>query len=118
MSTAVQAFQSHLSTVSDLCQRANPNPRDLQGHFLTVQQLFQQQILPLGTDDAPNGPNLQPVLTEMSRTLRLIAMDVAFLQTARQPHTRHQRQHQMLTKLTQLEAFTTNLQQTLSQGQG
>ena len=110
MHSPSQTFHAHLSTFSTLCQRANPDPRELQGTFLAVQQVFQQQILPLGT---ASQPGIQPLLTEMNRTLRLVAMDVAFLQTARQTITRQQRQRQMLTKLAQLETFTTSLQQAL-----
>jgi nitrogen fixation/metabolism regulation signal transduction histidine kinase len=110
MPSPSQTFQVHLSAFSALCRDANPDARELQGRFLTVQQWFQQQILPLATD---SHPALQPLLTEMNRTLRLVAMDVAFLQTARQPITRQQRQRQMLTKLAQIEAFATAIQQSL-----
>jgi hypothetical protein len=80
-----------------------------------MQQIFQQQVLTLSQDSADH---LQPLFTEMNRVLRLLGMDVAFLQTARQPQTRHQRQHQMLTKLTQLTAFAASLQQHLDADQG
>jgi uncharacterized protein with PIN domain len=83
----------------------------LQSGFLAVQQAFQQQILPLGDDDGLDRATLQPLLTEMNRMLRLMAMDVAFLQTARQPMTQQQRQRQLLTKLEQFGSFATTLQQ-------
>ncbi|MFH7243920.1 MAG: heterocyst frequency control protein PatD [Spirulina sp.] len=108
-----QAIQSSLSVLRGLCQRSNPDPRELQGIFLTMQQVFQRQVLPLGGEDASGNTALQPLLTEMNRTLRLMAMDIAFLQTARQPTTQQQRQRQMLTKIDQLEAFVATLQQTL-----
>lgn len=110
MPSPSQTFQTYLSVLITLCQGTNPDARELQGRFLTVQQWFQQQILPLATD---SHPALQPLITEMNRTLRLVAMDVAFLQTARQPITRQQRQRQMLTKLAQIETFATSIQQAL-----
>lgn len=110
MPSPSQTFQAYLSVLIALCQGINPDVRELQGRFLTVQQWFQQQILPLATD---SHPALQPLITEMNRTLRLVAMDVAFLQTARQPITRQQRQRQMLTKLAQIETFATSIQQAL-----
>jgi len=115
MSRPRPVFQTHLDAFSALCQQANPDFHALQGQFLAMQQTFQQQVLPLS-----HGPDthLQPLLTEMNRVLRLLGMDVAFLQTARQPQTRHQRQHQMLTKLTQLTAFAASLQQRLDADQG
>lgn len=113
MLTPCQALQSPLAVLRDLCQRSNPDPRELQGTFLTVQQVFQQQVLPLGGEDTSDKTALQPLLTEMNRTLRLMAMDIAFLQTARQPITQQQRQRQILTKIDQLEAFIATLQQTL-----
>lgn len=115
MPSPSQTFHDHLSALHILCQGANPDPRALQGQFLAVQQVFQQQILPLG---AAGPAGIQPLLTEMNRTLRLVAMDVAFLQTARQTITRQQRQRQMLTKLAQLDTFATSLQQTLGADSG
>lgn len=113
MPSPSQTLQFSLSALQDLCQRSNPDPRDLQGTFLAVQQVFQQQVLPLGGEGTSGGAALQPLLTEINRTLRLIAMDIAFLQTARQPITQQQRQRQMVTKIEQLNAFVTTLQQTL-----
>ncbi|MEB3289919.1 MAG: heterocyst frequency control protein PatD [Leptolyngbya sp.] len=114
MSRPSQVFQDHLDSVSALCHQANPDPRALQGQFLALQQTFQREVLPLSLGHAAH---LQPLLTEMNRALRLIAMDVAFLQTARQPQTRHQRQHQMLARLTQLATFTATLDQSLNSDQ-
>jgi hypothetical protein len=113
MLSPYQALQPPLTALRDLCQRSNPDPRELQGAFLTIQQIFQQQVLPLGGEDTSDHAALQPLLTEINRTLRLMAMDIAFLQTARQPITQQQRQRQMLAKMDQLEAFITTLQQTL-----
>lgn len=113
MSSPSQVFQSHLSALKPLCQRANPDPRALQSTFLALQQIFQDQILPLATARAAEAITLQPLLTELNRTLRLLAMDVAFLQTARQPATQQQRQRQMIAKVAQIETFAQAIQRAL-----
>lgn len=101
MKNALETLRSHLQTLVDLAQAANPDGRTLQTQFLLTQQHFQHQMLPWGED----LPSAQPVLTEINRTLRLLAMDVAFLQAARQSTTTQQRQRQLLEKLGQLLGF-------------
>jgi hypothetical protein len=98
---AVTTLRSHLHRLAEGARSPHPDPRQPQGQFLLAQQQFQQQVSPLGEA----YPNAQPLLTEMNRTLRLLAMDVAFLQAARQPSTAHQRQRQLLDKLEQLLGF-------------
>ncbi|MBW4463701.1 MAG: heterocyst frequency control protein PatD [Nodosilinea sp. WJT8-NPBG4] len=110
MKNALETLRSHLQTLVDLAQSANPDGRALQAQFLLAQQQFQHQMLPLGED----LPSAQPVLTEINRTLRLLAMDVAFLQTARQSTTAQQRQQQMLEKLGQLLSFCQALEQAIA----
>lgn len=100
MAAAVQTLQAQILDLQALGQQANPDGLALQGQFLATQQQFQAHLLPLG-----DRPSLAPVLTEMNRTLRLLAMDVAFLQAARQPMKVQQRQRQLLNKLQQLSQF-------------
>ena len=69
---------------------------------LALQQGFQGQVLPLA---AAADPCLQPVLTEVNRCLRLLAMDVAFWRSSREPLTQQQRQHQIRERLAQLGAL-------------
>jgi hypothetical protein len=101
MKSALDRLRSQLQALTRLGQVANPDAPQLQAQFLAAQQHFQHQVLPLG-DAYPMG---QPALTEMNRTLRLLAMDVAFLQAARQPITAQQRQRQIGEKLEQLLGF-------------
>ena len=110
MQNALETLRSHLQALVGLAQSANPNGRVLQAEFLLAQQQFQHQLLPLGED----LPIAQPVLTEMNRTLRLLAMDVAFLQTARQSTTTQQRQQLLLEKLGQLLTFCQALEQAIA----
>lgn len=101
MTHAPETLRSHLQALATLARAPQPDGRRLQAQFLLTQQFFQHQILPLGELQ----PAVQPVITEMNRSLRLLAMDVAFLQAARQSITAQQRQGQMIEKLDQLLGF-------------
>jgi hypothetical protein len=57
---------------------------------------------------------VQPILTEMNRTLRLLAMDVAFMQTSRNAQTTQQRQQQLNHKTDQLLSFCEALRQAVA----
>jgi hypothetical protein len=98
MQNTLDGLRSHLQVLLSLATQGNPDGQQLQGQFLPVQQYIQQQVLPLGD----TYPGAQPVLTELNRTLRLLAMDIAFLQTARQPLTVQQRQSQLAKKIRQM----------------
>lgn len=110
MKNALETLRSHLQALVALAQAANPDGQALQAQFLLAQQQFQHRMLPLGEE----LPSAQPVLTEINRTLRLLAMDVAFLQTARQSTTTQQRQQLMLAKLGQLLTFCQALEQAIA----
>lgn len=82
---------------------------DLRLLFQQLQAQFQQQVLPLDTSRLegalPPGiasqiaPQLPSLHTEMAKQLRLLNMDLMFLQTARQPETARQRTEQMGDRL-------------------
>ncbi|MGB3137482.1 MAG: heterocyst frequency control protein PatD [Nodosilinea sp.] len=110
MISALSNLRSQLQALDTLARSANPSGRQLQEQFLLAQQHFQQQILPLGDAVAP----AQPALTEMNRTLRLLAMDAAFLQAARHSSTTQQRQRQLIEKLEQLLGFCQVLEQAIA----
>ncbi|MBD0335696.1 MAG: heterocyst frequency control protein PatD [Cyanobacteria bacterium Co-bin13] len=105
-STTVQGFQTQLSYLLSIVSQANPDTLSLQQHFLEVQQQFQGQVKGIEGDLAESA---QPILLEMSRTLRLLGMDIAFLQTARQSVTLQQRQKQMCDRIDQLQNFCQGL---------
>ena len=75
--------------------------------FLQVQQFFQQQVGPLELAelDGAIAPRVQAVRTEMQKELRLLAMDVMFLQAARQSVTQQQRQEQLGDRLEKLLGY-------------
>lgn len=88
----------------------NPEGIELRRCFGLVQQLAQQQILTLQPIVTPQARSFSPVAfqTEISRTLRLVAIDIQFLAMARQSLKRQARQEQLSDRLIQL----------LHQGQG
>lgn len=109
-SAQVQNFQAQLGGLASIVSQAHPDALSLQQHFLVAQQHFQNQILgQLSEVKGDLGEQAQPVLIEMNRTLRLMGMDIAFLQTARQPLTLQQRQRQLQGRLSQLEEFCQSL---------
>jgi signal recognition particle subunit SEC65 len=56
-----------------------------------------------------------PFQTEMNRALRLLGIDVTFLQSAQNPMTVQKRQAQMRQRLRQLLDFSRELRTTLTQ---
>lgn len=111
MISALSNLRSQLESLETLARSANPGGHQLQAQFLLAQQHFQHQILPLGDAIA----SAQPVITEMNRTLRLLAMDVAFLQAARQSTTAQQRQRQLVEKIDRLLSFCHALEQAIAE---
>lgn len=113
--TVIEQFQSDLTVLETMISQGNPDGCQLQQDFLRMQQRFQTQILPAVSDreSATGSGQGQAILTEMNRTLRLLGMDVAFLQTARQSVTRQQRQGQMGDRLQQLQQFCQGLRAVL-----
>ncbi|WP_017300861.1 heterocyst frequency control protein PatD [Nodosilinea nodulosa] len=111
MINALSNLRSQLQSLETLARSANPDGGQIQAQFLLAQQHFQHQILPLGDAIV----SAQPIITEMNRTLRLLAMDVAFLQAARQSTTTQQRQRQLIEKLAQLAGFCNALEQAIAE---
>jgi hypothetical protein len=69
-----------------------------------LQDHFQSEIWPLGINslDPSLGHQLQAVNVEIDKQLRLLTMDVMFLQASRQSTTIEQRQGQIRDRLTTL----------------
>lgn len=99
-----QTFSLRLNELQQTAVQANPEATLLQSHFLAVQQFFQNQIMALeDTDLEPlERSRIQAYRTEMNKQMRLLGMDIAFLQTARQPVTAQQRQAQIRDRATRL----------------
>lgn len=88
----------------------HPMPERIQGKYLQAQTLFQQILglegsgLMLDQVDA-----IQPIQVELNRLFRLVGVDVMFLQSARQPHTRMQRQAMLRDRLQTMHTFCDHL---------
>jgi hypothetical protein len=65
--------------------------------FPEIQGFFQDHIAPAPPEGS--SPRLGGIHLEIHKQMRLLALDVLFLQTARQATTQHQRQQQMTQRL-------------------
>ena len=92
------SYEEFLAALEQLQQTVSlTNPIDkttLEKSFPQVQQLFFGKILNLSNEDlAPaTASELQSYLTEIHRQMRLLQMDVLFLQASRQVTTANSRQ--------------------------
>ncbi|MFQ3627818.1 MAG: heterocyst frequency control protein PatD, partial [Cyanobacteriota bacterium] len=74
---------------------------DLRSLFHQLQAQFQQQVVTLDLSglEGAIAAQIASLHTEMAKQLRLLSMDLMFLQTARQPETVRQRTEQMGDRL-------------------
>lgn len=107
-------FVNRLEMLQSSAQGANLNGRSLQQQFLQAQQFYQTQLLPTLLA-SPSAEGLMAYQTEMNRTLRLLGMDVSFLQSAKNSITMQKRQAQMLERLKTLLEFCRGLQGAMTQ---
>lgn len=72
-----------------------------------LQQLFQQQILSLDSDnlDPSVMSRVQSFLTELNKQMRLLSIDVTFLQASRQSATTQQRLSQIRSRIETLIGY-------------
>ncbi|NJN21871.1 MAG: heterocyst frequency control protein PatD [Leptolyngbya sp. RL_3_1] len=106
----VRDWLNQVQRLQAIATAPNPEGAELRQRLAAVQQLAQQQILTLQAAVPPPGGGFSPVAfqTEISRTLRLVAIDIQFLAMTRQAAKHQARQAQLGDRLTQL----------LNQGQG
>ncbi|MDJ0704758.1 MAG: heterocyst frequency control protein PatD [Leptolyngbyaceae cyanobacterium MO_188.B28] len=99
-----KAFKLSLEELQLAGSQANPDAPSLQSHFLEVQQTFQRQILTFAdtTLEAVEQSRIQAYCTEMNKQMRLLGMDIVFLQAARQPVTVQGRQAQIRDRIKRL----------------
>lgn len=98
--TALRQLQQTVNSV-------NTETRSRTQAFEQVQEVFQRQIANLTSDDLdPVHPSrIQPYLTEMHRQMRLLQMDVMFLQASRNLTTTQQRQLTMSDRIKSLISY-------------
>lgn len=101
-------FQRSLHQLKATVTQPQPDGAALKAAWQNLHQFFQSHIIPLGAEDLANPmieQRVQSYQTEMSKQLRLMGMDVMFLQAARQTATFQQRQVQISDRLTMLSGY-------------
>jgi hypothetical protein len=102
-----QEFQQALQKLRILATKANPDPIALRSRFSELQQFFQMQITELDLDEFAEATQakVRSYRTEINKQLRLLGLDVMFLQTARQSTTTQRRQAQMVDRIDTLVRY-------------
>lgn len=103
------------SEVLQQLQRANApiDASQLYQKFLEAQQFFQQQILSLDANDLNQDTQarIRSYQTEISKQLRLLEMDIRFLQAAKAEATATARQIQISDRLKTLQSYCEAIEQ-------
>jgi uncharacterized protein YlxP (DUF503 family) len=100
-----QIFQITVANLAkDLTPASKLSPSDLKHHLTRLQASFSQTIARIDLTDIPPPANqrLQSLQVEIAKELRLLQMDLLFLQTAKQPQTVAHRQQQIQSRLATL----------------
>jgi len=106
-----QAFQQALEQMGRTITATDLELAMLQENFQEVQQLFQNQILPLSADDiAPDFVSRwQSLQTEIYKQMRLLETDLMLLQASRSSSTRLSRQTGLTNRLNTLIQYCQEL---------
>ena len=107
-------FIALLKALHNQVQGAQVDGRSLQQQFLQAQQLYQTQLMPILVNSAA-AEGFMAYQTEINRALRLLGLDVAFLQSAKNPLTIQKRQAQMQQRLKTLLEFCQGLQTAMAE---
>jgi hypothetical protein len=99
-----QNFQQALLKLHTILGTENPDGVLLKENFQACQHIFQHQIASLTENDLspPEVLRWQPWQTEIHRLLRLLEMDVMFLQASRQTATAASRTISLRDRITTL----------------
>jgi hypothetical protein len=96
-------YQIFQTAAAKLAKDLTPDlpPSDLKLHLISLQATFNQTIAQIDLTDIPPPANhrLQSLQVEITKELRLLQVDMLFLQTAKQPETVAHRQQQMQRRL-------------------
>lgn len=106
-----QTLSQSLQILQNQVTQANPDQMKLRSQFLEAQQWFQQKIIGLEADDQlepADESTVRSYNTEINKHLRLLGMDLTFLQAAKQPTTAQQRQAQIRDRIQTLLTFCQN----------
>lgn len=113
ISDRYQKFQLALERLEQIATEDNTDSAQLRDSFGAVQQIFQNQIASLSGDrpDSAILPRVQSYLTEIDKQMRLLLMDVMFLQAARRSETAQARLAQIRDRLHTLMEYCQALRQ-------
>ena len=99
----IQEFVNVLKQLHPTVNSAPHNQEDisLSSTFQEVKKFFQEQIVSLTDDnlDSDDAYRMRSYLTEIHRLMRLLQMDMMFLQASRNPVTEKQRQSGMSDRI-------------------
>jgi hypothetical protein len=104
-----EPFRDFRQKLEEFSQIADDGTHELPlKHWVNeLQQIFQGRILSLNLDELK--PELEQrvrsIQVEINKQLRLLGMDMMFLQAARQPETLQQRQNQILERVYMLKRY-------------
>lgn len=106
-----QVFRRAIAQLLAIATRSQIDGVALRTEFLQAQQLFQTQLMGLSGDGlTPAADSLvRSYLTEINKQLRLLGVDVMYLQAARQSMTTQKRQAQMGDRLRTLLRYCDTL---------
>ncbi len=91
-------FATMLEQLRSNAATSQLNATQLRQNFLSLQQFFQQQVIPLKEEKSRE----QSYRTEMSKQMRLLEIDIMFFQGARQAATIADRLNTISDRLTTL----------------
>ncbi len=102
-----EAFNQTLQQVQQMAVSSDVNTAILRSEVTALQRYFHDRLLSLSIDtfSATTQQWVQSYQVEMDKQLRLLGMDVLFLQAARQATTALQRQQQVCDRLVTLQRY-------------
>lgn len=111
-------FATLLKQLRDDVNKSTLNVTELRQSVVSLQQFFQQQIVPLAEEDhnSQNLGRVQSYQTEMSKQMRLLEIDVMFFQGARQASTAQDRLNAISNRLTTLIEYCNAIVQNATNG--
>ena len=107
---AYEYFAQQLEQLERQVTVAQPDVAQIKAALVPIQQEFQHTVQPLVLEPDEAVPRtvisrLTACNTEINKHLRFLAMDISFLQAARQPQTVQQRQAQIRDRLQRLITY-------------
>lgn len=109
-----EAVKQRVMALASQIANATVDQVALKAEVIGLQHFFQEQLLPLPLSDLPLEleQRVQSYQVEMDKQLRLLNMDVMFLQAARQAATSEHRRKQVSDRLNTLSRYCDALLQT------